>query len=215
MRSLHMLGARTAVGLDYGKLAGGLLSTAGDVYEGVQADEAKKKLKASDQKKADAAITADNAAALAKAAALTSTALAAMATGVVKKGADAKAAADQKALTVATAAQDRAGAAAGPAASEVRAASAQKALEAATAQLQAKPEDIYSQNLVEAWNWVLNKGQNAEIVKKSPDKAPEQPWYDKKIVGPVKVWHAGAAGAGAGVLYIAVKKGLFRFLGIG
>lgn len=222
--SLHMLGARkTLVGFDYQGLASGLLSTAGGVASSVQADKAAEEASAADKSKADAAIAADSAAALAKATSLTSDALAASAPATKSVAAKAKADADQAALAIASNAQDQAGASVPASTTSLRATAAQKALAAATTKLQGAPSDLYTQNLVKAWNFVLNKVQNAQITKNAPDSGKPSKKEEgglmallkKPIVGPVVVWHAAAGVGVLGALWLAVKKGVFHRFGIG
>lgn len=212
--SLHMLGALAVGQFDYGKLAGSLLTAGGDVAEQVTASEEAKKTSASNQAKLTAAIVADAAAQQAKAAALTSAALAAGApAGKMRDAAQARASADQMALDVASSAQDAAGGQVSLPLAGQRVAVANKGLAEATRKLQVKPTDLYSQNAVKAWTWVLNKIQNVQIVKAGePVRSQEEGFFSKRIVGPVKVWHAGAGLGLLGVLWLVVKKGLLKRL---
>lgn len=217
--SLHMLGARSEIGIDWQAAAGGLLSTAGGVVKGYEDDKAAEKATSADKAKADAAIAADSAAAMAKATSLTSDALAASAPPAKAQAAQAKAQADQAALAIASQAQDQAAAAMPPTATALRVAAGQKSLAAATAKLQANPTDLFTQNLVKAWGWAMNKGQNAQIKDGGKPPAKEEgglmALLKKPIVGPVTVGYAAAGVGVIGALWYAVKKGVFRRFGIG
>lgn len=218
--SLNMLGAIVGQDfskMDWKKIAGGALSTVATVTEGVQAGEEAKKVAAADKTKIDAAIAADADAGQAKAKALNSAAVASTAAGAAKAPADARAAADQSALDIASAAMDAASAALPASAAEPRLVAANGWRKAVTAKLQANPTDPYSQSAVKAWTWVLNKIQNAQIVKSDKPPAapvPSEPFYQKKIVGPVTILHAGLGVTSLG-LGIYFRKSILRLFGIG
>lgn len=215
--SLDMMGAEEIGQFDYGAL----LTTAGNVAEaGIkvhEAEEAAKKASAEEATAINAAISADATAASARATALTSAAIAQKAVGKQKAAADAKAAASQLVADSAAAAQDEASAALPAKLAPQRVAAARKALAAATAKLQSSPTDLYAQSLVKAWQQTLAKAQNAQITRGASDvgalAAPkEESFLSRKIVGPVRVWHAGAGVGVLGLGWVAVKKGLFRRL---
>ena len=212
-RGLDMLG-------DGIPIYGGIFSTLGNLGQGIVAaqekSEAGDKAKADDAAKLDAAIAADSAAAMAKASALTAATFAKSATpGKVKTDADAKSAAADAALSVASSAQDTAGAALSPALTPKRAEVAQKAFAAATQKLQADPKSVFGKSLVSAWSWCQDRIQNKQIT--SADSKGDKPkdegsFFSRKIIGPLTPTHL-LVGGGVGVgLWYCIKRGVFKRL---
>lgn len=222
--SLDMLGAE-GVGIagPYGDLYGGILSAAGTLAQaGVSAydqDQAQKRSAAEDRSRAQAAIAADAAFARASGGAMTSAEMVAKAPAKGKEAARAKAEADQLAADVAASAQAAAGAGLSPAATAERVKAAQAGLQEAIGRQQRASQGVYERMMVRAWQAVLGKAQNAEFTARAPEggatapaPAPTGGFLSRKILGPVKVWHAGAGAGAVGLAWVAVRKGLFRRL---
>lgn len=212
--SLHEIGA-----VDYGAAlaaAGDLAGRAITDYQKGQAEEAARKAAtAAEERKLAEAVAADQAWVLAEAAARTSAATAEAAPASLRKAAGAKAAADAKAADLAATRQARAGAGLAPSVVDRRVQAAEAGFADATAKLQARPDDGYTQKLVEAWEKAVVKAQNVQVIKRS-DAAPASAGGNalellgRPVVGPVKVWHVGAAVGGGGVLWLVVRKLLRR-----
>jgi hypothetical protein len=220
---LHMLGAvsleevgASAAG-PYGDLYGGLLSTAGTLAQGAVnvADDTdtKNKASASDQAKLMAVILADTAAANAIANSLTSDVLAAGATGKAKSDAASKASSAQTAMKSALAAEATAAAALPDSQVAARIKAINDASASASAKAQKDPSNPFTQNLVKACQKVATMAQNAQIAQGADgvkSELTEEGFFQKKIFG---VPTYAVAGVGlAGLLWLAVKKGLFSKL---
>lgn len=177
--------------------AGGMASGAISDYE---ADEKKKAASADDKKKADAAFSADQTAAMAAAKAKASATLKQPSAQI-----DATAAAQSISASV------KASAGLSAAALALRAKADNDALNDAIKKAQASPKDVYAQALVEAWTTITNMSNSGNIVAQGAARdQPSSPSWWSRLSTPAKVG-VGVGGAGAvGALGWVAKKFLFK-----
>jgi hypothetical protein len=201
---------------------GKLLNASGQIFDTILTSQAAADASASDRAKLVAALNADAAFANASASLYASQALAAAApAGPQKKTTQDKVTADQTALSIAASAQDAAGSLVPTTLASERIDSARKSLAAAVVKLQADPSNLFNQGLSKAWQTVVDKAANNQIV--SADK-PGKGGGKKGVIGESwftqhTIWSAVpnygvvAGGVGAGALtWYAVKKGIFSRL---
>lgn len=193
------------VGADYGGLVSSIFSAAGAGVDYAKQSQKEKEDAAKSDAKLQAAIAADQAATNAVARATVSAAVAKK--DPTKAGA---AKADALAARSALAAQDKAGADLPEDRRDARIEAAQKAVEDADTGLQnalraGGSPVVVAQAQLDAANQTLNKAKGL-VVKNDPvaDKSSAgdgESFFTKKVVGPVKVWHAllGVVGAAGGV----------------
>jgi hypothetical protein len=218
MNGLDIIGAGPSVGIfDYGAI----IDTAANLAQGgvkfAQQTQAESAANADADRKLAAAVSAD-------AAATAAMARAAMSADLAKsdpKQAD-TATADKMAADAALAAQAKAGAAVPPARAAERIAAAQKSVDNAQA---AYGNALRSGNAAvkQATQYTLAAAQQtlarAQGGGDEPTKAGKgdkanagtpssdgESFLSKKIVGPVKVWHAGAGGLALGVGYLLLRR---------
>jgi hypothetical protein len=188
------------------------IRAAGDVglaaYQAYQTTEAAKASTASEKAKLAACVAADVSVALADAAAAGSAEYAAsMPAGKLKQQAVARAAKDKAALATVLKAQEAAAAELPPSQSEARARAAGAALDATRLKLKLTPDSETTQRLVKAWESVLTKAQNAQIVKPegtstAPSETPAATFWERKY-GPFTVAQCGVGGSVIAALGLA------------
>ena len=73
------------------------------------------------------------------------------------------------------------------------------------------------QALSRAWQATVTKAQSGQISSNSPEvdqqnQPAADPFWKRRVVGPVRVWHAGTVAGALGLGLVAVKKHLFSRL---
>lgn len=211
--SLHFLGAD----FDYGAL----LNAGGQIADVIIKSDAAAKAFAADKAKLATATAADAAAASAISTALLSKMVLATAMPATRDKAAAQATADENAANLALSASDKAGALVPAALAGDRLEAANQAYAAVTTALQKDATNPAAQAKVKAWEQVIGRLQNRQIVTEggAQDKgdkgSPADPnWFTQHtLISAVPNYGVVLGGVGiAGAVGLAVKKGIFSRL---